>query len=297
MGNQFTFTVVEENELAAESHLDDAMAEVNRIENLLSTYKPDSQTNLINEQAGKAPVVVDQEVYQLIERSIAISKITQGAFDITYGSLDKSLWNFNRNMTNLPDAATAKKMVHLINYQNVVLNPEEGTVFLKKKGMRIGFGGIGKGYAAEITRRKLLANGVRAGIINASGDLSTWGLQPDGRPWTIGIAHPDHPAKSFSYMNISDMAVATSGNYEKFVIINGQKYSHTINPKTGLPIQGIKSVTIITKNAELADAMATPVSIMGIKAGLFLIDQLPDIEAIVVDDHNNIHTSKNIKLS
>jgi thiamine biosynthesis lipoprotein len=200
-------------------------------------------------------------------------------------------------MTSLPDAATAKKMVHLINYQNVVLNPEEGTVFLKKKGMRIGFGGIGKGYAAEITRRKLLANGVRAGIINASGDLSTWGLQPDGRPWTIGIAHPDHPAKSFSYMNISDMAVATSGNYEKFVIINGQKYSHTINPKTGLPIQGIKSVTIITKNAELADAMATPVSIMGIKAGLFLIDQLPDIEAIVVDDHNNIHTSKNIKLS
>lgn len=297
MGNQFTFTVVDENESSAQVHLDEAMAEVTRIENLLSTYKPDSQTNLINDQAGIAPVAVNQEVYQLIERSIAISKITQGAFDITYGSIDKSLWNFNRNMTRLPDVATAKKMVHLINFENIVLDPHAGTVFLKKRGMRIGFGGIGKGYAAELTRQKLLANGVHAGIINASGDLSTWGLQPNGKPWTIGVAHPDHPATPFSYMNISDMAVATSGNYEKFVLINGKKYSHTINPKTGLPIQGIKSVTIIAKNAELADAMATPVSIMGIKAGLFLIDQLPNIEAIVIDDQNTIHTSKNIKLS
>lgn len=297
MGNQFTFTVVAADEAEATPHLEAAISEVVRIENLLSTYKSDSQTNLINDNAGIQPVAVDTEVFQLIERSMAISKITQGAFDITYGSLDKNLWNFDQSMSALPDAETARKMVHLIDYRNVILDHDAGTVFLKHSGMRIGFGGIGKGYAAEAVRRQLKASGVPAGIINASGDLATWGTQPDGRPWTIGVVHPDHPAQPFSYMNISDMAVATSGNYEKFAIIGGKKYSHTIDPKTGLPVHGIKSVTVIARNAELADAMATPLSIMGIRAGLHLIDQLPDLEAIIIDDHNTLHTSNNIRLS
>ncbi|MWB94085.1 FAD:protein FMN transferase [Flavobacterium sp. GA093] len=296
MGNNFTITVVAENENEGNKSINLAIEEIRRIEKLLTTYKEDSQTNLINENAGIKPVNVDPEVFSLIERCMGISKITQGAFDISYGSIDKSLWNFDKTMTKLPDAQTALKMVHLIDYKNIILDKENTTVFLKEKGMRIGFGGIGKGYAAEMAKQLLLKNKVQSGIINASGDLSAWGLQPNGKKWTIGVADPDSPNAAFSYMEISNKAVATSGNYEKFVTINGKKYSHTIDPKTGLPITGIKSVTIIASNAEFADAMATPIAVMGIKAGLFLIDQIPDLYCIIIDDNNKIYTSKNINL-
>ncbi|UWY27003.1 FAD:protein FMN transferase [Flavobacterium sp. TR2] len=296
MGNSFTITVVAHNEKTGNENINLAIEEIKRIEKLLTTYKEDSQTNLINQNAGIKPVKVDLEVFNLIERSIGISRITQGAFDISYGSIDKSLWNFDKTMTSLPDSLTAKKMVHLIDYRNIILDKENTTVFLKEKGMRIGFGGIGKGYAAEMAKKVLLKNNVQSGIINASGDLSAWGLQPDGRKWTIGVADPDSPNAAFSYMEISNKAVATSGNYEKFVTINGKKYSHTIDPKTGLPISGIKSVTIIASNAEFADAMATPIAVMGIKAGLFLIDQIPDLYCIIIDDNNKIYNSKNINL-
>jgi len=296
MGNSFTITVVAENEKKGNENINLAIEEIRRIEKLLTTYSADSQTHLINDNAGIQPVKVDSEVFNLIERSIGISRITQGAFDISYGSIDKSLWNFDKSMTKLPDAETALKMVHLIDYRNIILDRENTTVFLKEKGMRIGFGGIGKGYVAEMAKQILIKNNVQSGIINASGDLSAWGLQPDGKKWTIGVANPDAPNGAFSYMEISNKAVATSGNYEKFVTINGKKYSHTIDPKTGLPITGIKSVTIIASNAEFADAMATPIAVMGIKAGLFLIDQIPDLYCIIIDDNNKIYTSKNINL-
>lgn len=297
MGNNFTITVVADTTAIAQNHINNAVQEIKRIEKLLTTFSNDSQTSLINENAGIQPVKVDREVYELIERSTAISKITQGAFDITYGSIDKNLWNFDKSMTKLPSKEDALKMVHLINYNNIILDPEKLTVYLKEKGMRIGFGGIGKGYAAEKAKALLLKQDVKSGIINASGDLTAWGLQPDGKPWRIGISNPDRPQDIFSYIDISEKAVATSGNYEKYIMIDGKKYSHTIDPKTGLPISGIKSVTVISPNAEFADAMATPIAVMGIKAGLYLIDQIPDLHCIIIDDNNTIYTSKNINLN
>ena len=296
MGNRFEITVVAENKLWAEQRIDEAIDEIRRIEKLLTTFSDDSQTNLINRNAGIEPVKVDKEVFDIIQRSKKISGITQGAFDITYGSVDKTLWNFDKNMTSLPSAEIAKKSVHLINYKNVILDEKDCTVFLKEKGMRIGFGGIGKGYAAERAKMILKQNGVESGIVNAAGDLTAWGYQPDGKEWTIGIADPDSRHHPFSYLSISGMSVATSGNYEKFVIIEGKRYSHTIDPKTGLPVAGIKSVTIISPNAEIADAMATPVMIMGVKVGVDLVNQVKGLACIIVDDDNNIHTSKNIHL-
>ncbi len=297
MGNTFTITVVASDNNAAQVYINAAINEIRRIEKLLTTFSADSQTSRINENAGIKAVTVDKEVFDLIQRSIAISKITQGAFDITYGSIDKSLWNFDKKMTGLPSPEQALKMVHLINYKNIILDPATTSVFLKEKGMRIGFGGIGKGYAAEMAKALLINLGVESGIINASGDLTAWGLQPDGRPWRIGIANPERPQDIFSYLDISGKAVATSGNYEKYIMIGGKKYSHTIDPKTGLPISGIKSVTVISGNAEFADAMATPIAVMGIKAGLFLIDQIPDLHCIIIDDDNIIYSSKNINLN
>ena len=294
MGNHFVISIVAADEVRASEMIGKAVAEIQRIEKLLTTYNDESETNRINQAAGMAPVKVCEETFRLIQRSIRISGITQGAFDISYGSVDKSLWNFDANMTNLPDEKTAKRMVRLINYRNIILDENELTVFLKEAGMRIGFGGIGKGYAAEMAKQTLKNLGVQNGIVNASGDLTTWGFQPDGKPWTIGIVNPNMSGKIFSHINVTDMAVATSGNYEKFVMINGVKYSHTINPRTGLPVRGIKSVTIISPNAEIADAMATPVTIMGIQAGLDMINQIKGIEAIVIDDNDVIYTTKNL---
>ncbi len=297
MGNRFEISVVAREESGAMQCINAAIDEIKRIEKLLTTFNDDSETNLINRHAGITPVKVSEETFQLIERSIRISALTQGAFDITYGSIDKSLWNFDTTMNALPDKETAREMVKLINYRNIVLDKEEQTVFLKEKGIRIGFGGIGKGYAAEMAKRVMVKAGVESGIVNASGDLTAWGLQPDSEEWTIGIADPNVSGQVFSFIKITGLAVATSGNYEKFVLIDGKKYSHTINPRTGLPVTGIKSVTIITKNAEIADAMATPVTIMGIKAGLGMINQIKDMEAVIVDDQDKIYTSANIHIN
>ena len=297
MGNRFEITVVGDDRLWADKRIDDAVEEIKRIEKLFTTFDESSQTNLINRNAGIAPVKVDREMYDLIERSKKISALTQGAFDITYGSIDKRLWNFDKTMTSLPDPQTAKQLVRLINYRNVILDEKNCSVFLKEKGMRIGFGGIGKGYAAEKAKSLLQQKGVKSGIINAAGDLTAWGYQPNGKPWTIGIADPDTKRQAFSFLEITNTSIATSGNYEKFVFIDGKKYSHTIDPKTGLPVRGIKSVTIICPNAEIADAMATPVMIMGIKTGLDMLNQIKGIAGIVIDDNDKIYTTKNINLT
>ncbi len=296
MGNRFEISIHSDDKVWAEECIDEAIPEIKRIEKLLTTFSEDSQTNDINRNAGIRPVKVDREVFDLIGRSLKISELTQGAFDISYGSIDKSLWNFDENMTSLPDPQLARDSVRLINYRNLVLDENNCTVFLKEKGMRIGFGGIGKGYAADMARKHMQSKGVESGIVNAAGDLITWGNQPDGQPWTIGIADPDQRQVPFSTLNISNMAVATSGNYEKYVIIDGKKYSHTIDPATGLPVSGIKSVSVICPSAELADAMATPIMVMGIRVGIDLINQLNNIACIIVDESNKIHFSKNINI-
>ncbi|MBN9385546.1 MAG: FAD:protein FMN transferase [Chitinophagaceae bacterium] len=297
MGNHFELSVVAEEKTWAEERIMAGVREIQRIEKLLTTYDECSETSLINAHAGSTPVAVSRETYDLIERSIRISNITQGAFDITYGAVDRRLWNFDTTLRRLPDKATARQMVRLINYKNIILDKEKSTVLLKEKGMRIGFGGIGKGYAAERAKTIMRQMGVTSGVVNASGDLVAWGFQPDGKPWTVGIVNPNAAGEIFSWLSVTDMALATSGNYEKYIIIDGKRYSHTIDPRTGLPVTGIKSVTILCPNAEIADAMATPVMIMGIGAGLDMIRQMRDIEAILIDDNDKIYTSDHIHFS
>lgn len=297
MGNHFEITVVGESEEWANEKIQLGVNEIKRIEQLLTTFSSDSETNLINENAGIQPVKVSEEIILLIERAQRISSVTQGAFDLSYGSVDKSLWNFDTNMTALPTEEIAKKSVRLINYKNIVVDKKQQTVYLKEKGMRIGFGGIGKGYAAEKAKTMMQLAGVKSGVVNASGDLTTWGSMPNGDKWTIGIVHPELATSVFSYLNVSDLSIATSGNYEKYIVIDGKKYAHTINPKTGLPVTGIKSVTIVSTNAEVADAMATPVMVMGIEAGMYMINQIKDIEAIIIDEDNTLYASKNIRLT
>ncbi|MBD1259259.1 FAD:protein FMN transferase [Maribacter polysiphoniae] len=295
MGCRFDITVVAANEEIGYINIDEAVAEIRRIEKMVSSWDPDSETALINKNAGIKPVEVSVELYKLIERAKQISEITDGAFDISYSSMDE-IWKFDGSMTYMPSKEMIKKSIANVGYEKIVLDPEGHTVFLKQKGMKISFGAIGKGYAADKTKELLVSKQVVAGIINASGDLTTWGTKASGEKWLIGIANPLSKNKIFSWLPIVESSVATSGNYEKFVIFDGKKYTHIIDPRTGYPSQGVNSVTIFAKSAELCDALATAVFIMGKDAGLSLINQLGGTEVILVDSNNKIHKSSGILL-
>tara|TARA_R110002153_G_scaffold170473_6_gene323305 strand:- start:3427 stop:4416 length:990 start_codon:yes stop_codon:yes gene_type:complete len=296
MGSRFDITVVAENETIGNNYIDVAINEISRIEKLISSWDAKSQTSEINRNAGIKPVVVDNELFQFIQRCLKISKLTDGAFDISYASMDK-IWHFDGSMTAMPSEDEIKKSVEKVGYQNIILNEENSSVFLKLKGMKIGFGAIGKGYAADKAKALLIEKGVSAGIINASGDLNTWGTQPNGKDWMVAIVNPLNKEKVFSWMPVKNSSVVTSGNYEKYVKFNNILYTHIIDPRTGYPATGILSVSIFTKTAELADALATSIFVMGKETGLNFINQLKGVECIIVDENNNIITSNNIQLN
>ncbi|WP_339627815.1 FAD:protein FMN transferase [uncultured Maribacter sp.] len=295
MGSRFDITVVAKDPIEANKHIDLAINEITRIERLISSWDPKSQTSEINRNAGIKPVKVDAELFELIQRGIGISKLTDGAFDISYASMDK-IWKFDGSMTYMPSIDSIKASVSKVGYHNIILDKENNTVFLKLKGMKIGFGAIGKGYAADKAKNLLISKGVVAGIINASGDMNTWGKQPDGSEWKVAITNPMDKNKVFALLPINNGAVVTSGNYEKYVTFNDVRYTHIIDPRTGYPATGIISVTVFAPKAELADALATSVFVMGIEVGLNRIEQLPQVECIIIDDKGHITTSKNIEI-
>lgn len=295
MGSRFDITVVAADSVKGSAYIDLAVDEIKRIERLISSWDPASQTSEVNRNAGIRPVSVDRELFDLIARAQGLSKLTDGAFDISYASMDK-IWKFDGSMTTMPSEEAIKASVAKVGYENIELDQENSTVFLKLQGMKIGFGAIGKGYAADKARSLLIARGVTAGIINASGDMSTWGKQPGGGDWKVAIVNPLNKNKVFALLPVKNGAVVTSGNYEKYVTFNDIRYTHIIDPRTGYPATGIISATVFAPKAELADALATSIFVMGVQTGIDRINQLPGIECIVIDDQGNIHTSENVEL-
>jgi thiamine biosynthesis lipoprotein len=281
MGNRFEISLVANDPVWANERIDSAINEINRVEKLLSTHSQDSKINEINRNAGINPVYVDAEIYRLIDRSLQISELTDGTFDISYSAV-------------ATEGKTSKNKASFTNYKNIVLDAAAQTVFLKNKGMRIGFDAISRGYAADRAKYILQMQDVSSGVINAGGDLLSWGLQPDNTPWTIATADPQQAGQPYANMNISNMAVATSLNVEKSNTT--AKNIRNIHPANGFPVSEIKSVSIITPGAELADAMATPIIEMGINAGLYLINKLNQMACIIIDDHSRVYTSKDVNL-
>jgi len=295
MGSRYEIVVVADNQKQGNQYIDLAVNEIRRIEKIISSWDPNSETSAINRNAGIKPIKVSRELFDLISRAKKISEITDGAFDISYASMDR-IWHFDGSMKQLPSPEAIKKSVAKVGYQNIILDPKNQTVFLKLKGMKIGFGAIGKGYSADKAKQLLISKGVKAGIINASGDMNTWGTQPNGQKWQIGITNPLHKNTVFATFPLTDEAVVTSGNYEKYVIFNGKRYTHIIDPRTGYPASGIISATVFAPSAELADALATSIFVMGTEIGLDRINQLPGVECVIVDDQDKIHTSKGIHI-
>jgi len=295
MGSGFQITVVVKDSTEANRVLDLAISEISRIEKLISSWDPNSETSEINKNAGIKAVKVSTELYNLIERAIGLSGLTDGAFDISYASMDK-IWKFDGSMKKMPSNEEIKSSVAKVGFQKIILDSRNKTVFLKEKGMKIGFGAIGKGYAADMAKALLVKNNIKAGIINASGDMNTWGRQPNGNEWTVAITNPLNKTKAAAVLPISKGAVVTSGNYEKFVQFDGIRYAHIIDPRTGYPATGILSVTVFAPKAELADALATSVFVMGIETGLNRINQLPKVECVIIDQKGKVFTSDNIEI-
>jgi len=296
MGSRFEIIAVSSDSLAAAEAIDAGYHEINRIEQLISSWLPHSQTSKINNMAGKAGVKVSKELYDLIYRSLKVSALTNGAYDISFAGMEP-LWKFDgQEVYRFPDSARLAKAAQIANYKKILLNSAKSTVFLAEPGMKIGFGSIGKGYAANQAMSVMKAFGINSGMVNAGGDLITWGKNKEGKAWSIGIADPNAKDQMFAWLSIQDMALVTSGDYEKYFIYRNERYGHILDPRTGYPSKGIKSVSILCQDVELADALATAVYVMGEQKGMALIDQLNGIEGLIIADDDQVLQSKNLVL-
>ena len=295
LGSPYEVTVVANDTIQGNLYIDMSIAETKRIENQISDWIPTTPISTINKNAGIKPIKVNDEVFGLVERALKISQVTEGAFDISYASMDK-IWKFDGSMKEMPTPEAIKKSVAKIGYKKVILDPKEKTIFLKEEGMKLGLGGIGQGYIADKVKELLFSKGCTSGIINVSGDINAWGKQPDGKPWSVGIVNPMNKNKVFATFPLEDSSVETSGSYEKYVTFNGKRYSHIIDPRTGYPATGIVSVSVFAKQTEVADALATGIFVLGVEVGLDLANQIKGIGCIIVDDKGAVHASKNIDI-
>lgn len=295
MGSRFDITIVAKDETTASAYIDSSIIEITRIENLISDWIPESQVSKINKNAGIQPVKVDKELLDLTQRALHFSELTNGAFDISFAAAER-IWKFDGSMKQVPSADEVRESVKKIGYKNIIVNYQDSTIFLKFPGMKIGFGATGKGYAADKTKELMISKGVQAGIINASGDLNTWGKQPDGSDWIIGITNPMKNEDLFALFELSGTAVVTSGNYEKYIMLDGKRYSHIIDPRTGYPSAGVSSVTVFADSAEIANGFSTAIMVLGKKAGLKLLKKNPHLQGIIIDDKGKIFYSKKFKI-
>ncbi|CAN1511286.1 ApbE Membrane-associated lipoprotein involved in thiamine biosynthesis [Flavobacteriaceae bacterium] len=295
LGSPFEITVVAKDTIEGNSYINMAVGEVKRIENEISDWIPTTPISEVSRNAGIKPVKVPLEVFELVERAIKVSELTSGAFDISYASMDK-IWKFDGSMKVMPTPEAIKKSVEKIGYKNIILDKKEHSIFLKMEGMKLGLGGIGQGYIADKIHVLLFSKGCNSGLVNVSGDIFAWGKQLDGKPWTVGIVNPMNKNKIFATFPLENSAVETSGSYEKFVIFDGKRYSHIIDPRTGYPAMGVVSVSVFAKQTEIADALATGIFVLGVEVGLDLVNQLKGIECIIVDDKGKIFTSKGIDI-
>ncbi len=297
MGSHFTFTVVAENDSAGQRALRAGLSEVKRIDRLMSFWDSTSEVVRINRQAGVRPVAVSAETFDLITRTLRLSRLSDGAFDITFASGDK-LYKFDRQAhAALPDSAAVRASVRRIGWQKIQMDAAKHTVFLPEKGMRINLAGILQGYGLRRAKQVLDQLGIKGGLMNGSGDIYCWGRQADGSLWRVAIGDPDHPNSVAAWVDVTDVAVVTAGNYEQYFTVGSQVYGHIINPHTGYPSIGLRSVTIICPDVELADGLDEVVFVKGPTAGLAFVNTLKGVDCTLITDDNKTLTSKGMTLN
>ena len=288
MGTRVEIQVWAESDSAAGQLLSAGMAEFDRIESWMSTYRPDSEISRVNRLAALEPVVVSAELFGIVQRSLEVSALSGGTFDITFDSVGQ-LYDFRTGVR--PDAAAIRKSLPAIDYRHVLLDPKASTIRFTQEGTRINLGGIGKGYSCEVVAALLHKAGVRSGRVNAGGDTRLIGDR-QGQPWMVGIRDPDADDRWVTRLALDNEAISTAGDYERFFDDQGVRYHHIINPKTGDSARGVRSVTVIGPDATMTDGLDNAVFVLGPERGLALIDATPGYAAIVIDAEHNVRLSK-----
>jgi thiamine biosynthesis lipoprotein len=289
-----TISVVSNSKDNAEKAIDNAFSEIEGLEKLSNFFSPDSEVSIINRNAGISPVKVSPELLEIIEKTLYVSEKTEGIFDITIGAVIK-LYDFHKKIK--PEDDEIKKSLPLVNYKNLIIDKNKSTVFLRKTGMLIDLGGIVKGYAADKAVEILKRQGINSALVSVAGDIKAFGVKPDGRPWNIGIRNPRAEGEEDDIMatiKLSNMAISTSGDYERYFILDGKRYHHLLDPKTGYPAEGFQSVSVITDSGVFADAFSTAIFILGPERGTKILKEM-SLDGITIDSRGEIYTTPDIR--
>jgi FAD:protein FMN transferase len=295
MGSELRLTAWTADEAAAQSAFDAVFREFDRLDALMSVWRAGSDVLRMNAAAGEHAVPVSADVRDALRTARQISEWTGGKFDVTFGAL-ADVWKFDHDQDNtVPDGDAIRRRLPLIDYRQLEIDEGAGTVFVTRKGMRVHLGGIGKGYAVEHAVTIMRRAGLRDFMVQAGGDLYVGGRN-DGRPWRLGINDPRGPAgRSFATIELTDSTFSTSGDYARSFVKDGVRYHHLLDPATGHPARGCRSVTIVADSPLVADGLSTGVFILGPVAGMALVERLPQVEGVIVDAQNNVLVSSGLK--
>ena len=289
MGTLVEISVFEKDKDLAQLAIQNAFDEIQRMEKLMSTHIPTSEISKINQSAGLRPVSVSPEVLDVIRRALYWAEQTDGALDVSIGPVNE-LWDFDGDHPALPDKNTLAQELLKVDHRKIQI--ENQTVLLMEKGMRLHLGAIAKGFAVDRAIKILQDSNIQNALINAGGDLKTLGKRPDQTAWKIGLQHPRRPESILASFSLTEKAVATSGDYQKYFDHEGIRYHHILNPKTGYPVTGVMSATVVAKTVMDADSLSTALFVMGAKKGLAFIDSLKDAEGLIMNQDKSPHLSQ-----
>jgi FAD:protein FMN transferase len=294
MGSELKLTAWTGDEPAAVAAFEAVFAEFDRLESLLSVWRDDSDLQRLNAAAGLHPVPVSAETIEVLTVARQIGDWTGGKFDVTFAALS-DLWKFDHDQDDsIPSPADIQQRLPLIDYRQVEFDPAARTAFVQRKGMRVHFGGIGKGYAIDRAVAILRQRGLRDFMVQAGGDMYVAGRHGD-RMWRLGIQDPRGPGgSSFASVEVSNATFSTSGDYERFFIKDGRRFHHILDPDRGEPATGCRSVTIVSDRAVLADGLSTGVFVLGPAQGMALIERLPQVEGVIVTAENDVLVSSGL---
>lgn len=291
------FTTPELDEVTLRPKLEKALAEIRRLEGLMTTWRDDSEISRINAAAGKSAVVVGAETLAVIQKSLWMSERSEGVFDISFEAMH-GVWKFDQDHDEkIPAKGAVDRARRLIDYRKIKVDSDKSSVMLEKAGMRMSLGGIAKGYAVDAAARALEQERLPSYFVQAGGDLYVKGRKPDGAPWRVGVRDPRgrDAGDYFAMLEVEDHAFSTAGDYERSFIKDGKRYHHILDPRTGYPSTATRSVTIWAKDAFTADAIDDAVFILGAEKGLALVESIEDCGAVIVDAHNKVWISRRLK--
>ncbi|MEK7466496.1 MAG: FAD:protein FMN transferase [Planctomycetota bacterium] len=293
MGSSAGIEVYGPDQAACDAAVADARAEIERLDVMMTDWKPDSPLMDINKAAGLKPVKVPPELLFLVQKSLELSELTEGAFDISFAGAGK-LWNWRAPDPKIPTPEEVRASLVNVGWKGIVVDEKESTVFLTKPGMRIGLGAIAPGYAGDRAMEKIRAHGIKDAMVDMSGDLMLIG-QKSGEPWKVYINHPRVKDEFVAVIPVSNAAIGTSGDYERFFIKDGKRYSHIIDPRTGYPADGCQSVTVVAPVLAFADALAVGLFVLGPEKGIALAEKMEGVEAMIVGADGKLHVTTGLK--